>query len=308
MGEGDQEKFTTKVSDAVRESVQGQKPGWKNVLSRAVADKLSPQTPILDDSPFPDEEVEIPEEHVVEAKKEPTQEEQLKEKSRQVIEKLDRINQESLQNGNERLGYHIGEGEHEVFILAVPVEKDIIVRNEYDQRDDKIQYRHYVVFTREGIRTLWFNRGHIDGEGYLIGDDGNNDGRVLGKEPWGEEAILQNLLKKYVDNWEDQNGRLKRRTPETTSSGYTYEKVSADDGFVGFSKGPKIEALNLGSTESWISGDRGWYGVAAEVSSEMVQEALEESKKAAKVIKEIPQTPTGQQIETLDKVLEDLEV
>ncbi len=90
---------------------------------------------------------------------------EVRERSEGMIHDLDGQNRESLRTGHERLGYRVGLGEHEVFILSQPVDVQGPSYNEARKETDSLTYRHYIMVTKEGIRAIVINKGELAPDG-----------------------------------------------------------------------------------------------------------------------------------------------
>lgn len=88
-----------------------------------------------------------------------------RERSAKLIGDLNARNKESLRSGNERLGWHVGLGDHEVFILSQPVDVPSPVFNEFRKETDVLTNRYYVMITRYGIRAIRLLKGEMAPDG-----------------------------------------------------------------------------------------------------------------------------------------------
>lgn len=104
-------------------------------------------------------------EQLTPAQQEQERQKEVKERSLRLISALDTENRGSLRAGNERLGWHVGLGEHEVFILTQPVDVPNNVFNEGRQEWDVITHRYYVMLTRHGVRAIRLNKGELSPDG-----------------------------------------------------------------------------------------------------------------------------------------------
>lgn len=291
-----------KTGELVSQSIEGQKPNFKNALSRFVADKLRPQIPTVTPEPvFEEPAYAIP---VVEEVLPPeplTPEQELKEKSRKAIEDLKRLNIESMESGNSRIGYAIGSEDGEFFILSNPV--DVVAGNKRNNGDEvRVLHRNYVVFTTSGPRVILLNKGPIDDQGEIkpreIG--GGTEDYYWGN---GEDQLLF-ALQAHNKEWEEPNGHripFKIIPPHSLKSEETkYEYHFAGNGFSRNKDGEYLIISSNGGHYS-IKAGGGNNTLSSDISPDLVSEAYDKSIEASGSKREpLPPTEIEKQINALD--------
>lgn len=279
------------VSEKIRATIATQEPSWKNALSRAVADKLSPPTmqpQVMTVEPPPAEVAPVA----------PTEAELLAAKRKQVIDHFDRVNQQSLRAENGRIGHLVGAGVEQAFILDKPVDVDSVVHNNQRNEDDTIRSRYYVIFTQQGIRAVVLDKGVVEEGGALQ----LLEGKTFDDRYANGEASLRFQLGHHEDKFEDGTGGRPENYGvfENTGNPITYELAAGRQGLI-VDQG--TEFFRLGA-EIW----RTIEGPAAaklidNVPEDIVTQAVSLSVEAAKIKREQPPTLPQQESTLLDNIM-----
>jgi hypothetical protein len=217
----------------------------------------------------------------------------LREESEAVIAALNNKNIESLTKGESRVGYRIGEGDTNTFVLNVPVVVDA----------NGSRYHHYVALTTEGIRALRFNKGRVDESGALILN--NPGGLSLDSNYQDSEHAFRWALEEHAASWDDKQGERKATAVFRSGSNLQYTLPGAEGGWYPQAENGGLHVAANGSERFRIR-EHVWddqhpeiMGLIADVPEEMVNEAVQKSIEAAKTSREVKITPISQQRNTL---------
>lgn len=290
------------AANAIRWSIKDQQPSRKNQMSRDLADALSPQIKPVIETPTP-VQVEQP----LENKLPETPEAAEARLNNEVIRKFVEKNQNSLRDGNESLGWWMGAGENEIFVLSQPQVEDVDVKSTDEaNKDQKARLHKYVVFTQKGPRKVVFNKGRIDPttNNLITTDGGTFDDRYQG----GESHFLY-ALKDHTTNTQDQFGFRKNYVAETSDGGkITYEQYYGSSfGMQNVDiQGTPTERVSLGSYQ-YDRDDRGkdanrvfWI---QEPTKQEILTATEKAIEFSQRKRELPVDRTQNNIQTANEVL-----
>ncbi len=221
------------------------------------------------------------------AKAEKPTAEQLAEKAKGVIARLNQANIESLRSGHKRLGYLVGEDENEVFILAQPVTKQETRPNSLGGTDT-FSYNQYVAFTRSGVRIIWFDKTIVADQPMDMRY--NNSELKFQQELDAHASRLENNDGTRPDNY----GPFKHDPDELM-----YYRYMGEYGYGTNTNGQEMLLINNVRIQS--DSEHG-SGLSADVDPNTMNDALSKSKAAAQEVRPVVQTSAEQQISLLDSV------
>jgi len=221
--------------------------------------------------------------------------------AKEAIDRLGAKNIESIGKRFGRYGFYIGQGENEMFILAEPAQVDVEKVIRTDQGQVTVRDHKYIVFSRNGIRTVSFSKGSL-----------MSDGQIEKIPHHMTEVFLDELLAEHSES--NFIARMNDHAKQTENpDGSRMEEYPANlryrdhyglgNGFFQSEKGEAVQLMG----QSWDSGNKGDDGpVTAEVDAAWVEDAMRRTKEKVQQPVSVVEAPAQVQTNILTSVLKDL--